>query len=50
MLFAATLFAALATRAAAHATFQELWVNGVDQVCLPSRQLRMIRRLTCRAG
>ncbi|KAI0270738.1 glycosyl hydrolase family 61-domain-containing protein [Gloeopeniophorella convolvens] len=31
MLFQATFLASLATYAAAHATFQELWVNGVDQ-------------------
>ena len=31
MLLAATLVASLAASVSAHATFQELWVNGVDQ-------------------
>ncbi|KAI0033486.1 glycoside hydrolase family 61 protein H [Vararia minispora EC-137] len=31
MLFTAAVFASLTALAAAHATFQEMWVNGVDQ-------------------
>ena len=31
MLFTATLFTSLIAHVAAHATFQEMWVNGVDQ-------------------
>lgn len=31
MLFNAAVFASVVASAAAHATFQEMWVNGVDQ-------------------
>ena len=31
MFFQTALLAALASRVASHATFQDLWVNGVDQ-------------------
>ena len=31
MFFAATLVATLVASVSAHATFQEMWVNGVDQ-------------------
>lgn len=32
--FAALVAALSATKVVGHATFQDLWVNGVDQICL----------------
>lgn len=29
--------AVLAQQVAGHATFQDLWVNGVDQICWPTQ-------------
>lgn len=33
LLWAAAAFAVY--EVAAHATFQDLWVNGVDEICIP---------------
>lgn len=34
--------AILAQQVAGHATFQQLWVNGVDQICRPIRILQVV--------